>query len=90
MGEVLVDGVDEGVREGFVVCEFCEEGQPVVEVDAFVLDDGFFVVALDDGDEFSHDEWEKCDTTNLNKDSNNSLRNRNRVQIPVSYCSQSS
>lgn len=56
MGEVLVDGVDEGVREGFVVCEFCEEGQPVVEVDAFVLDDGFFVVALDDGDEFSHDE----------------------------------
>lgn len=56
MGEVLVDGVDEGVREGFVVGEFCEEGQPIVEVDAFVLDYGFFVVALDDGDEFSHDE----------------------------------
>lgn len=44
------------MREGFVVGEFCEEGEPVVEVDSFVLDYCFFVVALDDGDEFPHDE----------------------------------
>ena len=44
------------MREGFVVGEFCEKGEPVVKVDSFILYHGLFIVALDDSDEFPHDE----------------------------------